>query len=191
MKIFAKCAGALAVAACFAGIAQAAPIVQDTNTGSLQIEYHSPLGQSFAAQDGVLNSFGLYFLTYNPGSGYSPLTVTIYEGAGFGGAVLGSTVINPVAGSNGWFDAAFNIATTVNQTYTAGISTGTAYWGADVNWGGNPYAGGTAFYQGAEQSAADFRFRVNAVPEPETYAMLLAGLGLMGAVARRRKAKHA
>jgi hypothetical protein len=30
---------------------------------------------------------------------------------------------------------------------------------------------------------------VTAVPEPETYAMMLAGLGLMGAVARRRKAK--
>ncbi|MCK6407208.1 MAG: PEP-CTERM sorting domain-containing protein [Rhodocyclaceae bacterium] len=29
---------------------------------------------------------------------------------------------------------------------------------------------------------------VAAVPEPETYAMLLAGLGLMGSVARRRKA---
>ncbi len=28
---------------------------------------------------------------------------------------------------------------------------------------------------------------VSAVPEPETYAMLLAGLGLMGVVARRRK----
>jgi hypothetical protein len=31
----------------------------------------------------------------------------------------------------------------------------------------------------------------SAVPEPETYAMLLAGFGLMGAVIRRRKAKHA
>ena len=30
---------------------------------------------------------------------------------------------------------------------------------------------------------------VAAVPEPETYAMLLAGLGLMGGIARRRKQK--
>ena len=28
---------------------------------------------------------------------------------------------------------------------------------------------------------------VNAVPEPETYALMLAGLGVMGFVARRRK----
>ena len=32
---------------------------------------------------------------------------------------------------------------------------------------------------------------VAAVPEPETYAMLLAGLGLMGAIARRRNKKSA
>ena len=32
---------------------------------------------------------------------------------------------------------------------------------------------------------------VTSVPEPETYAMLLAGLGVMGAMARRRKAKQA
>jgi cytolysin (calcineurin-like family phosphatase) len=32
---------------------------------------------------------------------------------------------------------------------------------------------------------------IAAVPEPETYAMLLAGLGLMGAIAKRRKSKQA
>jgi hypothetical protein len=30
---------------------------------------------------------------------------------------------------------------------------------------------------------------VSAVPEPDTYAMLLGGLALVGAVARRRKQK--
>lgn len=34
-------------------------------------------------------------------------------------------------------------------------------------------------------------FTVAAIPEPETYAMMLAGLGLMGFVARRRKQKQA
>lgn len=32
---------------------------------------------------------------------------------------------------------------------------------------------------------------VTAVPEPESFAMLLAGLGLVGAIARRRTARHA
>ncbi|WP_235922999.1 PEP-CTERM sorting domain-containing protein [Rugamonas aquatica] len=40
------------------------------------------------------------------------------------------------------------------------------------------------YYYGATVGAAS----IAAVPEPETYAMLLAGLGLVGAIARRRKA---
>ncbi|MDP1658872.1 MAG: PEP-CTERM sorting domain-containing protein [Methylotenera sp.] len=36
-------------------------------------------------------------------------------------------------------------------------------------------------------NATNYVWRVAAVPEPETYAMMLAGLGLMGFVARRRK----
>jgi hypothetical protein len=31
---------------------------------------------------------------------------------------------------------------------------------------------------------------MQAVPEPESYAMLLAGLGLMGTIARRRKSAN-
>ncbi|MBK7422087.1 MAG: PEP-CTERM sorting domain-containing protein [Propionivibrio sp.] len=38
-----------------------------------------------------------------------------------------------------------------------------------------------------DNNTGHFDVNVTAVPEPETYAMLLAGLGLMGAVARRKK----
>jgi hypothetical protein len=46
---------------------------------------------------------------------------------------------------------------------------------------------------GACNNQSDFTLvSVTAVPEAETYAMMLAGLGLMGAIARRRnKAKTA
>jgi hypothetical protein len=39
--------------------------------------------------------------------------------------------------------------------------------------------------------AQDQIYMVSSVPEPETYAMMLAGLGLMGTIARRRKIKTA
>jgi hypothetical protein len=45
---------------------------------------------------------------------------------------------------------------------------------------------------GATKMVVDnFQFGVTPVPEPETYAMLLAGLGLIGAAIRRPKAKKA
>ena len=44
---------------------------------------------------------------------------------------------------------------------------------------------------GYSVSAQDQLVMLAPVPEPETYAMLLAGLGVMGAVVRRRKQKQA
>ena len=58
--------------------------------------------------------------------------------------------------------------------------------GPTGGWGGraiNVATGGT--------STSAQLISVTSVPEPETYAMLLAGLGVMGAVARRRKAPQA
>jgi hypothetical protein len=40
----------------------------------------------------------------------------------------------------------------------------------------------------AGTSTGDLNLQVTAIPEPETYALMLAGLGMLGAVARRRKA---
>jgi hypothetical protein len=47
-----------------------------------------------------------------------------------------------------------------------------------------------AFTSGIQSDITWAVWSVSAVPEPETYAMMLAGLGLVGAIARRRKAKQ-
>jgi hypothetical protein len=67
----------------------------------------------------------------------------------------------------------------------------------DNNWTTTSYLniftnGGPAITKitfSASQNAfeTDNHAYIAAVPEPETYAMMLAGLGLMGLVARRRK----
>jgi hypothetical protein len=56
----------------------------------------------------------------------------------------------------------------------------------------------TFSYYGNVKKHSQFEFTLTSsisptapVPEPETYAMLLAGLGLMGAIAKRRKDKQA
>ncbi|MDR3323363.1 MAG: PEP-CTERM sorting domain-containing protein [Zoogloeaceae bacterium] len=46
-------------------------------------------------------------------------------------------------------------------------------------------------FAGVIKSASiTYTYGAPAVPEPETYALLLAGLGLMGVIARRRRAAH-
>jgi hypothetical protein len=64
-------------------------------------------------------------------------------------------------------------------------------------WGGNGLTAGAAWVFTA--SAVDtfgigggsITYNVTSVPEPETWAMLLAGLGVMGATARRRSRRTA
>jgi len=76
------------------------------------------------------------------------------------------------------------------ETFAVGAGT----WHVDVGF--SPNAGGGSSFgdlNGEYEGTITFNFGPVAapVPEPETYAMLLAGLGLLGFVARRRKLKLA
>jgi hypothetical protein len=75
------------------------------------------------------------------------------------GSVTGSILGGPTSLANASFSVYFND----NSWGTAKLS--------QLNWSENQ------------------TLTITAVPEPETYAMLLAGLGFVGAIARRRKQK--
>lgn len=77
----------------------------------------------------------------------------------------GSTPVALATDVNGFFSA--------SQIVT-GLSAGPTYW----------------FRISGTTVGADYSLNLAPVPEPETYAMLLAGLGLMGFIARRRKSTN-
>ena len=74
-------------------------------------------------------------------------------------APTGTPVDRGVNGSGPW-GPRINIAATTHWIWSANYGTGTTYFSTKI---------------------------VSNVPEPETYAMMLAGLGLLGAAARRKR----
>jgi hypothetical protein len=103
------------------------------------------------------------------------------NGSGTGATWVANTTQNTVAGvataQNFWLlkDGPGN---------GAAPSVRTAF-GYDIN--GNGSIGAGEYGQWTVNQAAGTITFTNPVPEPETFAMLLAGLGLMGAIVRRRK----
>jgi hypothetical protein len=98
---------------------------------------------------------------------------------------------NTTSGQYGWNGVSGLTYDVVGGTYWIALEVPDAgFNGLVLNGAPNPLAkyafndGGFLGYQAINDS---FGLRVDAVPEPETYAMLLAGLGLLGFAARRRK----
>ncbi|MBK7004869.1 MAG: PEP-CTERM sorting domain-containing protein [Burkholderiales bacterium] len=96
----------------------------------------------------------------------------------------GVAAFNDLGSGSGYGYSFFQSATDSNQFRAISLnSNAISSLNASIKAGASQWALGGAFQAG--------NVPVPQVPEPESYAMLLAGLGVMGAVARRRKAKQA
>jgi hypothetical protein len=160
-----------------------------------ELTYWSPAFNSHVTQTGT----GVVTLPYANGAFYPPNGTGSYDGgvAGYSAAVLTGSLFAPTAES-----ISFTIASDDNAfVYLDGTVV--------CNDGGVHGAGGVVctssiigpgshmlqvFYDDLNQVGAVLDFKVNtegvtvqAVPEPETYALMLTGLAFLGLLARRRR----
>ena len=135
---------------------------------------------------GLSNITGLIDGVAYPGSGnlsQGYLASPLYTQGVFGDAVVS-------------LDGTQNNFIFLNSTGPVGSSTSNnwTFYFASFSGGSTVYQRrlpqNNAFYSDSTPSAHWSVHAISAVPEPETYAMLLAGLGVMGAVARRRQSKQ-
>ncbi len=137
-----------------------------------------------------LSSSGVYsgYLTFDLGSVYDISKFVMWNGAsGISASVNGFSMST----SN---DSSFSTFTNVGSFYGHQSNyDATVYDLVDTTARYVKFTINGNFGNGCCMAVGDIAFETNqvtAVPEPETYAMMLAGLGLMGAISRRRKAKQ-
>jgi hypothetical protein len=128
----------------------------------------------------------------------SSLQVNLYNGDGFGGALLASTPTQNITNTNAFqpvtFDFSSTVALTPGNVYTLQID---VVSGADIfelEGSGNPYPGGFEYDSaGVQQTDYDLVFsegvNVAATPEPSAIAFLLTG-GVGAGIAFRRKRRR-
>jgi hypothetical protein len=156
-----------------------------------EIDIGETVTMSFASQ--VVSDFSVAFLYNGPEfSDWREIAqVTAYNGAAISG------IYTLTVGNDGDIPGATWSATGTVINLSLPTDTGGGSWRVSGNPFGNAAITGlqftaltSALCQSACDNQSDYALSsVNAVPEPETYALMIAGLGTLGFVSRRRKAR--
>jgi len=170
-------------------------------SGFCRINSTDLCGQSFQQSQSNISGAGIFLNPYYVGT--DNITISIYQTYSTNPSGLIATGTSGVVNQNsGWVDVSWSpVATTPFSEYYIVLSSNNGQLVASGITGNN-YSLGAALAYGYDEShygSWDLAFRtyyddayvapgvVAPVPEPQTYAMLLAGLGLIGFTTRRKK----
>jgi len=156
----------------------------ETNAVSIQSGLGSILlgGHTYSFTDSAMSPVQLAYYNANPGSNSQASIATFIESSSLFG-LSNSTVLSFDGAKDSFTGGAIPAPVKPYDYLAVHIGGGEMlfHWSSKVTTAFNLTGGALSNYRGYASPVA-------AVPEPETYAMLLAGLGLMGFIARRRKA---
>ena len=127
-----------------------------------QVQVHS-IGQSFVAVDDSLRAISVLVEDFNRflAPDDHDLTIELYEGEGFGGALLGLVTVSDIPDSykdHLWFVFSDDIELTMGAVYTFSIIDDTPRWGVGITH--DSYEDGNAWVFGKPEPSLDVRFRV-------------------------------